>query len=59
MGLTLWKRARRSGSPANVSGRIVGLFEDMILSYVGSEARVESAQMVNLDKVDEDDESCT
>ena len=59
MGLTLWKRARRSGSPANVSGRIVGLFEAMILSYVGSEARVESAQMVNLDKVDEDDESRT
>ena len=59
MGLTLWKRARRSGSPANVLGGIFGLFEAMNLSYVGSEARVEPAQMANLDKVDEDDESRT
>ncbi len=54
-----WNRVRRSGSPANVSGRIFGLFEAMNLPDVGSEARVESAQMASLDKVDEDDESCT
>ena len=31
----------------------------MNLPDIGSEARVESAQMANLDKVDEDDESRT
>ena len=42
-----------------MSDGIFGLFEAMNLLDVGLETRVESAQMANLDKVDEDDESYT
>ena len=47
------------GSPVNVPGRIFGLFQAMNLPEVGSEVRMEFAQMANLNKVDADDESCT